>query len=109
VSPETTVGVRVIELHMTLTLGVVLSEAHERGLHVDVETRSGRVYADVTVAALDQFCIVLLTSGPGGRAHVVTRDHVVAVSMDRRSLLEIEPNVGKRTRQQTAHVGERVG
>jgi hypothetical protein len=92
----------VIELHMTLTLGVVLSEAFERGLHIDVETRSGRVYTDVTVAAQDQFCIVLLSSGTGGRAHVVTREHVVAVSMDRRSLLEIEPNVGKPARPHPA-------
>lgn len=75
-----------------LTIGLALDHAQQHGLQVDVGTSSGRSFPGVTVAALDRFCIVLLeTDVPGGRAHVVSRDHVVSVSMDRSDLLSIEP------------------
>lgn len=74
-------------MNMTLTLGVVLAEAYERGLRLDVETASGRVFRGVQVAALEQFCVVLLDD----RAHVLARDHLAAVSLDRSAFLEIEP------------------
>ncbi|MGH8892980.1 MAG: hypothetical protein ACRDWY_06685 [Actinomycetes bacterium] len=74
--------------NMTLTLGIVLEEARERGLRVDVETATGRVYEGVRVAALEQFCVVLLDDLA---AHVVAREHLAAVSLDRSAFLEIEP------------------
>ena len=74
-------------INMTLTLGVVLAEACERGLRVDVETTTGRRYEGVHVAALEQFCVVLLDD----RAHIVARDQLAAVSLDRHAFLQIEP------------------
>lgn len=74
-------------INITLTLGAVLEEARTRGLRVDVETRSGRTYGDVEVAALEQFCVVLL----GDRAHVVARDELAAVSLRRADFLQLEP------------------
>lgn len=91
--------------NMTLTIGAVLEEACDRGLRVDVETVTGRVYESVLVAALEQFCVVLLDDetdvhdslswrpdgGRRARAHVVSRDHVAGVSLDRAAFLQIEP------------------
>lgn len=91
--------------NMTLTIGAVLEEACDRGLRVDVETATGRVYESVMVAALEQFCVVLLDDGDEvedplswradgrrrARAHVVSRDHVAGVSLDRAAFLQIEP------------------
>jgi hypothetical protein len=79
---------------MVLTIGLALDHAQQRGLRVDVGTTDGRAFPGVTVAALDRFCIVLLDDeGPGARAHVVNRDHIVHVSMDRSDLLAIEPGM----------------
>ena len=76
-----------------LTIGLALDHAQQRGLRIDVGTSDGRGFAGVTVAALDRFCIVLLEADvPGGRAHVVSRDHVVSVSMAREDLLALEPS-----------------
>ncbi len=77
-----------------LTIGLALDHAQQRGLRVDVGTSSGRDFGGVAVAALDRFCIVLLEDDvPGGRAHVVSRDHIVSVSMAREDLLAIEPGL----------------
>ena len=40
----------------------------------------------VLVGGLDRFCVVLLD---GHKAHVVAREHVVAVSLDQSLLLEL--------------------
>jgi hypothetical protein len=74
-------------INITLTLGAVLDEACSRGLRVDVETRTGRLYCGVEVAALEQFCVVLLDE----RAHVVARDQLAAVSLQRGDFLQLEP------------------
>jgi len=73
-----------------LTIGLVLDHAQQRGFHVDVVTTAGTLLEDVSVAALDRFCIVLLDGSTAGRAHVVVREHVVSVSMSRSDLLAIE-------------------
>jgi hypothetical protein len=79
-----------------LTIGLVLDHAQVHQTPVDVSTSDGRTFAGVAVAALDRFCIVLLEEdGPGSRAHVVSRDHVVSVSMARQDLLEIESHHGR--------------
>lgn len=103
-------------INMTLTIGAVLEEACDRGLRVDVETVSGRLYESVLVAALEQFCVVLLDDGDEGpdgvpwradgrrpRAHVVSRDHLAGVSLDRAAFLQIEPHsVDLREHEQAA-------
>jgi hypothetical protein len=40
----------------------------------------------VLVGGIDRFCVILLD---GHKAHVVSREHVVAVSLDQSMLLEI--------------------
>jgi hypothetical protein len=80
-----------------LTIGLALDHAQMHGLLIDVGTVSGRDFDDVKVAALDRFCIVLLDDdSPGGRAHVVSRDHVVSVSLQRSDLVAIEPGQAAR-------------
>jgi hypothetical protein len=74
----------------TLTIGLALEHAQQRGARVDVATGSGRIFVRVTVAALDRFCIVLLDDDLDGQAHVVSRDAVTSVSMDREALLAID-------------------
>lgn len=75
-----------------LTIGLALDHAQVHGVRVDVATTDGRAFVGVTVAALDRFCLILLEDdSPGARAHVVSRDHVVSVSMSRHDLLAIEP------------------
>ena len=69
-----------------VTVGFALDVAHQRGMRVDVETTTARTYLHVTVGGIDRFCVVLLD---GHKAHVVNRDHVVAVSMDQSLLMEI--------------------
>jgi hypothetical protein len=71
---------------MMVTVGFALDVAHQRGMRVDVETTTGRAYAQVLVGGLDRFCVILLD---GHKAHVVSREHVVAVSMDQSLLLEL--------------------
>ena len=73
-----------------MTIGVVLDMAMQRGLRVDVETSTGRLYRDVHVGGVDRFCVVLVE---GARAHVVTREHLVAVSMGAEHVLEIADEV----------------
>jgi len=73
----------------TLTIGLALDHAHQSAARVDVATGSGRLFAGVTVAALDRFCIVLLDDALNGQAHVVSRDAVTSVSMGRDALLAI--------------------
>lgn len=80
-------------LSMYVTVGMVLDQAHQRGLTVDVDLASGRTLRAVTVAALEQHSVVLLAAANQdrpGRAHIVTRDHVVGVSMDSSDLLELD-------------------
>ena len=69
-----------------VTVGFALDVAHQRGLRVDVETTTGRTFVEVLVGGLDRFCVILLD---GHKAHVVSREHVVAVSLDQAMLLEI--------------------
>jgi len=71
---------------MMVTVGFALDVAHQRGMRVDVETTTGRSYVHVLVGGLDRFCVILLD---GHKAHVVAREHVVAVSMDQSLLLEL--------------------
>ena len=71
---------------MMVTVGFALDVAHQRGMRVDVETTTGRSYVHVLVGGLDRFCVILLD---GHKAHVVSREHVVAVSMDQGLLLEL--------------------
>jgi hypothetical protein len=74
-----------------LTIGLALDHAQVHGIRIDVATTDGRCFGGVTVAALDRFCLVLLEEdSPGARAHVVSRDHIVSVSMARQDLLQIE-------------------
>jgi hypothetical protein len=74
-----------------LTIGLALDHAQQQGVRIDVATTDGRSFVGVTVAALDRFCLVLLEEeAPGARAHVVSREHVVSVSMARQDLLQIE-------------------
>ena len=74
-----------------LTIGLALDHAQQRGVRIDVATTDGRSFVGVTVAALDRFCLVLLEDdSPGARAYVVSREHVVSVSMARQDLLQIE-------------------
>lgn len=73
-------------MSMLVTVGLALDLAHQRGLPVDVETTTGRRYAGVTVGAVDRFCVILLD---GIKAHVVDREHLVAVSLDQGCLLEL--------------------
>jgi hypothetical protein len=73
----------------TLTIGLAVDHALQRGARIDVATASGRTFVAVTVAALDRFCIVLLDDALGGQAHVVTRDAITSVSMDRDAFLAI--------------------
>lgn len=76
-----------------VTVGMVLDQAHLRGLTIDVELASGRALHSVTVAALEQYSVVLLAQGGDGRpgrAHVVAREHVVGVSLDSAELLALE-------------------
>ena len=81
-----------------LTIGLVLDHAQVHQVPVDVSTSAGRTFAGVGVAALDRFCIVLLEEdGPGSRAHVVGREHVVSVSMSREDLLAIDAPAGQRS------------
>jgi len=69
-----------------MTIGLVLDVALQRGLHVDVETSTGRLYSGVRVSAVDRFCVVLLD---GSRAHVVSREHLVSVSLGADQVLEL--------------------
>ena len=79
-----------------LTIGLALDHAQQHGVRIDVATTDGRVLGGVTVAALDRFCLVLLEDdSPGARAHVVSREHVVSVSMARQDLLQIESHPGR--------------
>lgn len=71
---------------MMVTVGFALDVAHQRGMRVDVETTTGRSYVHVLVGGLDRFCVILLD---GHKAHVVSREHVVAVSLDQAMLLEL--------------------
>ena len=71
---------------MMVTVGFALDVAHQRGMRVDVETTTGRSCVHVLVGGLDRFCVILLD---GHKAHVVSREHVVAVSMDQSLLLEL--------------------
>ncbi len=71
---------------MMVTVGFALDVAHQRGMRVDVETTTGRSYVHVLVGGLDRFCVILLD---GLKAHVVSREHVVAVSLDQSLLLEL--------------------
>ena len=71
---------------MMVTVGFALDVAHQRGIRVDVETTTGRSYVHVLVGGLDRFCVVLLD---GHKAHVVAREHVVAVSLDQSLLMEL--------------------
>jgi hypothetical protein len=71
---------------MMVTVGFALDVAHQRGMRVDVETTTGRSYVHVLVGGLDRFCVILLD---GHKAHVVSREHVVAVSLDQALLLEL--------------------
>ena len=74
-----------------LTIGLALDHAQQHNVRVDVATTDGRSFVAVTVAALDRFCLVLLEDdSPGARAHVVSREHIVSVSMARHDLLQIE-------------------
>jgi hypothetical protein len=74
-----------------LTIGLALDHAQQQGVRIDVATTDGRSFVGVTVAALDRFCLVLLEEeSPGARAHVVSREHIVSVSMARQDLLQIE-------------------
>jgi hypothetical protein len=69
-----------------VTVGFTLDVAHQRGMRVDVETTTGRSFAHVIVGGLDRYCVILLD---GHKAHVVAREHVVAVSLDQTFLMEI--------------------
>jgi len=69
-----------------VTVGFALDVAHQRGLRVDVETTTGRSFLHVIVGGIDRFCVVLLD---GHKAHVVSREHLVAVSLDQALLMEI--------------------
>jgi hypothetical protein len=69
-----------------VTVGFALDVAHQRGMRVDVETTTGRTFVHVLVGGIDRFCVILLD---GHKAHVVSREHVVAVSLDQSMLLEI--------------------
>ena len=71
---------------MMVTVGFALDVAHQRGMRVDVETTTGSSYMHVLVGGLDRFCVILLD---GHKAHVVSREHVVAVSLDQAMLLEL--------------------
>ena len=74
-----------------LTIGLALDHAQQHGLLVDVGTSSGRDFSAVRVAAIDRFCVVLFEDDAiDSRAHVVSRDHVVSVSLRRSDLLAIE-------------------
>lgn len=78
-----------------LTIGLALDYAQQRGMRIDVGTSDGRTFPGCSVVALDRFCIVLLEDeGPASRAHVVSREHVVSVSMSRHDLLMIGPAHG---------------
>ncbi|HTE74688.1 MAG TPA: hypothetical protein VK640_16045 [Actinomycetes bacterium] len=69
-----------------VTVGFALDVAHQRGMRVDVETTTGRAFVHVLVGGIDRFCVILLD---GHKAHVVSREHVVSVSLDQSMLLEI--------------------
>ena len=47
---------------------------------------TGRAFVHVLVGGIDRFCVILLD---GHKAHVVSREHVVAVSLDQSMLLQI--------------------
>ena len=80
-----------------LTIGLALDHAQQHGLRVDVGTSNGRDFPDVHVAAIDRFCVVLMEDdGPDGKAHVVSREHVVSVSLRRSDLLALEAGQGAR-------------
>lgn len=69
-----------------VTVGFALDVAHQRGIRVDVETTTGRSFVHVLVGGVERFCVILLD---GHKAHVVSRDHVVAVSLDQSLLMEL--------------------
>lgn len=74
-----------------LTIGLALDHAQQHGLRVDIGTSNGKDFVGVHVAAIDRFCVVLLEDDAmESRAHVVSRDHVVSVSLRRSDLLAIE-------------------
>ncbi len=76
---------------MVVTIGLTLDHAMTHGSRIEVTTSSGRVFRSVTVAALDRFCIVLLDAdAPGAQAHVVSRDSIISVSIDRSDLIALE-------------------
>lgn len=75
---------------MLVTIGLVLDLAMERQLPLDVETTTGRRYTNVLVGGVDRFCVVLMD---GMSAHVVTRDHIVAVSLPREAVPELADEV----------------
>jgi hypothetical protein len=76
---------------MVVTIGLTLDHALTHGSRIEVTTSSSRVFTSVTVAALDRFCIVLLDAdAPGAQAHVVSRDSITSVSIDRSELLALE-------------------
>jgi hypothetical protein len=86
-----------VQSSVMLTIGLALDHAQQHGLRVDVGSSSGRDFRDVQVAAIDRFCVVLMDDdGPDGKAHVVSREHVVSVSLRRSDLLALEAGQGVR-------------
>lgn len=80
-----------------LTIGLALDHAQQHGLRVDIGTTNGKGFVGVHVAAIDRFCVVLMEDDSvDSRAHVVSRDHVVSVSLRRSDLLAIETGASAR-------------
>jgi hypothetical protein len=76
---------------MVLTIGLALDHAQQRGLRVDVGTSDSRTFPGSPSQRWTVLHRLLDDDGPGARGHVVNRDHIVHVSMDRSDLLAIEP------------------
>lgn len=85
---------------MLVTVGLALDIALQRGLQVDVQTTTGSTYADVLVGAVDQYCVILLD---GTKAHVVAREHLVSVSLEQNSVLELTTSDTLESAGQGAH------
>lgn len=71
---------------MLATIGSALQSAFDTGVHVDVETTTGRVFSNVSVGAVERFSIVLLNAAT---AHVVSREHIVSVSLEWEGSLQL--------------------